>query len=160
MGSDTKVNLAEIVKEENIIPRIEARDKEGAIRELAEKLAECGGIATSRVTEVTEAIFEREALGSTGIGNGIAVPHAKLSGIKEAAGVLGRAKEGIDFSSLDGAITHTIFLFVSPADDPKQHVALMSRFVSLIRKTDFVNFFRQTDGAEELHDLLKEVDAW
>ena len=160
MGSDTKVNLAEIVKEENIVPNVEARDKEGVIRELVAKLAACGGFDESRVAEVTEIILEREALGSTGIGNGIAVPHAKLFGIEAAAGVLGRTKDGIYFSSLDGAITHTIFLFVSPADDPNQHVGLMSRFVSLIRKADFVNFFRQTDGAEALHDLLEEVDAW
>ncbi len=160
MAGGASIKLAEIVREENIVGAIKARDKEGAIRELVEKLAECGGIRKSRVEEVTEAILEREALGSTGIGNGIAVPHAKLGGISQAAGVLGRAPGGIDFASLDGGITHTIFLFVSPADDPGQHVALMSRFVTLIRKTDFVNFFRQTEGTGALHDLLEEVDSW
>jgi len=159
-GQKVKIRLAEIVDKKAVVPEIQAPDKEGAIRELVDKLAESGGIEKGLAADVTARILEREALGSTGIGNGIAVPHAKLPGISEPAGVLGRAPGGIDFSSLDGAITHTVFLFVSPADHPEQHVALMSRFVTLIRKTDFVNFFRQTEGAEALHDLLEEVDAW
>ncbi|MHC4714388.1 MAG: PTS sugar transporter subunit IIA [Planctomycetota bacterium] len=160
MSSETRVSLASVVSEENIIPELAARDKEGAIRELVTALASSGVIKKRAVSKVAAAIIERENLGSTGIGNGIAVPHCKLKGFNEAVGALARVPGGIDFASLDGAPTHTIFLFISPAEHPKKHIALMSRFVALMRSNDFVRFVRQTEGTKALHDFLKEVDGW
>ena len=160
MASDERVRLAELVPEENIIPELKATGKEGAIRELVKKLSDSGVITARQVKHLTETILERERLGSTGIGNSVAVPHAKLAGLKEAVGVFGRSTKGIDFASLDGAVTHSIFLFLSPADFPDKHIKLMSRFVTLMRKGDFIKFLRQTEGRKALHDFLKEVDEW
>jgi PTS system nitrogen regulatory IIA component len=160
MASDACVRLAELVPEENIIPELKATGKEAAVKELVRKLAASGVVAGRQVRHVTGAVLERERLGSTGIGNGIAVPHAKFAGIKDAVGAFGRSTKGIDFASLDGAITHSIFLFLSPAEFPDKHIKLMSRFVTLMRKGDFVKFLRQTEGRKALHDFLKEVDEW
>lgn len=160
MTSDEKVRLADVVKKENIVAELAAVDKESAIRELVGVLVASGSLAEGEAEGVAVAILKREKLGSTGIGNGVAVPHAKIAGIGESVGALGRAKEGLDFASLDGARTHTVFLFVSPQDPPNKHIALMSRFMTLLRKADFVSFLRQTDGRAKLHDLLAEVDAW
>lgn len=160
MGSDKGIRFAKIISTKRILPGLAAADKEEAIRELVGVLVKGGAVEESRLDEITEAVLEREKLGSTGIGNGVAVPHAKLSGIEEPVGALGRLKEGIDFSSLDGAITHSVFLFLSPADDPPKHTALMSRFVTVLRNPDFVRFLRQTDGKKALHDFLGEVDGW
>ncbi|MCD6405351.1 MAG: PTS sugar transporter subunit IIA [Planctomycetes bacterium] len=160
MTSNSEIQLAEIIPEEMVIPELKAVKKEAAVRELVAALAAGGAITKSKIKKVTDSILEREKLGSTGIGNSIAVPHTKLPGLKEPVGAFGRSKEGIDFASLDGAATHSIFLFLSPSDFPDKHVALMGRFVTLIRKGDFVSFLRQTEGEKALHDFLVEVDGW
>ena len=160
MTSDKKVRLADIVKEENIVAELAAGDKESAIKELVAALVTSGSLTKRAAKGVADSILEREKLGSTGIGNGVAVPHAKIAGKGEPFGAMGRAKGGLDFASLDGARTHTIFLFISPEGAPNKHIALMSRFMTLLRKADFVSFLRQTDGRGKLHDLLAEVDAW
>jgi len=160
MVSNVKLRLAEVIAESTIVPALKALKKEAAIKELVSVLAAAGSIPKAKVKEVADCIIEREKLGSTGIGRGIAVPHVKVAFLKEPVAALGKSPEGIDFSSLDGALTHSVFLFVSPKEPPEKHVALMSRFVTLIRKGDFVNFLAQTEGRKALHDFLKEVDEW
>ncbi len=160
MAPDAKLRLAEIVPETNVVPELKATKKETAIKELVAALAAAGCIPKAKAKEVTEAALAREKLGSTGIGRGIAVPHVKVPWIAKPVGALGKADAGIDFASLDAGLTRSVFLFVSPSETPEMHVALMSRFVTLIRKPDFVNFLAQTNGRKELHDFLKEVDEW
>jgi len=160
MVSSGKLRLAEVIPTANIIPSLKSARKEGAIKELVALLAANGSIPKSKAKDVAQAIADREKLGSTGIGRGIAVPHVKVSFLKEPVGGMGKSEAGIDFSSLDGAMTHTVFLFVSPAEPNDKHVSLMSRFVTLIRKPDFVSFLAQTEGGKALHDFLKEVDEW
>jgi len=160
MRTGEAVRLAEIIPAGQIVPELEAREKEAVIGELVGALGSSGALAEERTGEALEAVLEREKLGSTGIGNGVAVPHAKLSGLEGVVGALGKAPGGIDFDSLDGAPVRSVFLFLSPEETPDAHVTLMSRFVSLIRKPDFLNFLDQTHGREALHDLLAEVDGW
>jgi len=160
MATNPKLRLSDVIREANIITALKSARKEAAIKELVAALAASGCIPKAKVKEVAQAVLDREKLGSTGIGRGIAVPHVKVSFVKEAVGALGKSSAGLDFSSLDGAVTHTVFLFVSPVEPPDKHVALMSRFVTLIRKPDFVSFLAQTEGQKPLHDFLKEVDEW
>jgi len=160
MVSTAKLRLADVIPESNIVPALKATKKEAAIRELVNVLASAGAIPKSRVREVTDAVVAREKLGSTGIGRGIAVPHEKMDFIREPVGAFGKTAAGLDFSSLDGAPTFSVFLFLSPAEPPDRHIALMSRFVTLIRKPDFVSFLAQTQGAKALHEFLREVDEW
>jgi len=160
MGIEVRLRLAKVVSEETIVPELAAETKGAAIKELVTALADAGMLPKAKVKDVSRAVLERENLGSTGIGKGIAVPHVKLPFIKEPIGAMGKSARGIDFSSLDGSLTRTVFLFVSPTDPPDKHVALMSRFVTLIRKGDFVKFLAQTEGRRQLHDFLVEVDEW
>jgi len=160
MVTIAKLRLAEVVSAKNIVPELKAATKETAIKELVSVLAAGGAVPKAKVKEVTRAVLEREKLGSTGIGRGIAVPHVKLPFVKDPVGAVGKSRAGIDFSSLDGELTHTVFLFVSPTDPAEKHVALMSRFVTLIRKPDFVSFLGQTEGQKPIYDFLKEVDEW
>ncbi len=160
MVTEGKLKLADVIAESNIVEQLAAVTREAAIKELVGVLAAGGAIPKARIREVSEAILAREKLGSTGIGRGVAVPHVKVSFLKEPVGALGKSPEGIDFASLDGSITRSVFLFVSPQDPPEKHVALMSRFVTLLRKADFLNFLSQTEGSRALHDFLHEIDEW
>jgi mannitol/fructose-specific phosphotransferase system IIA component (Ntr-type) len=160
MGIEVRLRLEKVIPEDAIVPELAAETKGAAIKELVTALVDAGMLARNRVKEVSQAVLERENLGSTGIGKGIAVPHVKLPFVKEPVGAMGKSAKGIDFSSLDGSLTHTVFLFISPTDPPDKHVALMSRFVTLIRKPDFVKFLAQTEGRRQLHDFLVEVDEW
>lgn len=160
MLGNVKLRLSDVIPETNIVPDLKAAKKDAAIKELVAALAANGAIPKTRVKEVAESVLEREKLGSTGIGKGIAVPHVKLPFVKEPIGAMGKSDKGIDFNSLDGGLAYTVFLFISPSDPPEKHVNLMSRFVTLIRKPDFVKFLSQTEGQKPLHDFLKEVDEW
>lgn len=160
MTSVAKLRLSEVIPETSIVPVLKSTKKDGAIRELVSLLVATGRIPKAKSKEITQAVLEREKLGSTGIGRGIAVPHVKASFLKETVGALGKSEAGIDFSSLDGALARSVFLFISPTEPAEKHVALMSRFVTLIRKPDFVNFLAQTEGQKPLHEFLKEVDEW
>jgi len=160
MVTNPKLRLSEVIQEANIVPVLKSTKKEGAIKELVAALVASGSIPKAKAKDITQTVLDREKLGSTGIGRGIAVPHVKVPFVKQPIGALGRSAEGIDFSSLDGALTHTVFLFVSPSEPADRHVTLMSRFVTLIRKPDFVSFLEQTEGQKALHDFLKEVDEW
>jgi mannitol/fructose-specific phosphotransferase system IIA component (Ntr-type) len=160
MVTNPKLRLSDVVPEGNIVPELKSAKKDAAIKELVNALVAGGSIPKAKAREVTQAILDREKLGSTGIGRGIAVPHVKAPYVKEPVGALGKSPVGIDFASLDGALTHTVFVFVSPMEPGEKHVALMSRFVTLIRKPDFTSFLAQTNGQKALHDFLKEVDEW
>ena len=160
MVATARLRLAEVIPQANIVPVLKSSKKEAAIKELVTVLAAAGSIPTAKVKEVTQALVDREKLGSTGIGRGIAVPHVKVTFLKEPVGALGKSPTGLDFSSLDGALTYSVFLFMSPSEPAEKHVALMSRFVTLIRKPDFVSFLAQTEGQRPLADFLKEIDEW
>lgn len=160
MATENMFRLAEVIPEDHIVAELEATEKEDAIRELVAKLVSAKAVPKSKAKAVIEQALEREGLGTTGIGRGIAVPHVKVPFVKTPIGALGRCPGGIDFSSLDGSPTHSVFMFVSPSEAPEKHVQLMSRFVELIRQGDFVSFLKQTEGSASLHDFLVEVDEW
>jgi mannitol/fructose-specific phosphotransferase system IIA component (Ntr-type) len=160
MAATARLRLAEVIPQANIVPVLKSSKKDAAMKELVTVLAAAGSIPKAKVKEVTQALVDREKLGSTGIGRGIAVPHVKVAFLKEPVGALGKSPLGLDFSSLDGALTYSVFLFISPSEPAEKHVALMSRFVTLIRKPDFVSFLAQTEGQGPLADFLKEIDEW
>src|SRR4029453_15427940 len=93
-----------------------------------------GGIDAGRLVEV---LWERERLGSTAIGDGIAIPHGKLPGLKGVIGPFGRAVAGVDFDSLDGSPTHLFFLLVAPEDSVGQHLKALARVSRLLKDRAF-----------------------
>ncbi len=99
-----------------------ADDKEGVIREMVEALLEAGEIPQDQVESIVRAILNREELGSTGIGRGVAVPHTKHSSVDDLTGTVGVSKEGVDFNSLDGEKVYVFFLLISPPDRPGDHL--------------------------------------
>lgn len=153
------MKLLELVGPQAIVPELASRDRNGAIRELVEVLAHAGAIAADSVEGVVKSIVTRERTrGTTGFGKGMAAPHAKVEGLQRVAAAVGRSSPGIDFASLDGAPVYGVFLILSPADQPDEHLRAMDLVFRHLQQERFRKFLRQSDTAEKIYDLLKEAD--
>jgi len=152
------MKLREFIVSEAIVPQITATDRDSALRELATALANAGALPVSAVDEVVAALIKREQNGSTGFGKGVAVPHVKHPKVKRIAGTIGRSAAGIDFAALDHQPVFTIFLLLSPENQPQQHLQAMNIVFSNLQKNIFRRFLRQSSTREAIVDLLDEAD--
>lgn len=138
---------------------IEALDKTGAISELVGLLAKGGKIERKDVDAVTQAILKRESLGSTGIGRGVAIPHAKASPlVKGLVGSFGRSKRGIDFGAIDGEPCRIFFLMISPPNGVEEHLKILKKLAGLARDDNFCRFLLEAKELEDVFSLLKEAE--
>jgi PTS system fructose-specific IIA component/PTS system nitrogen regulatory IIA component len=103
--------------------------------------------------------MSREELGSTGIGKGVAVPHAKHECVQGLVVAFGRSQKGIEFSALDGQPVHLVFLLLSSKDVSGQHLEALARVARLVRDDRFCRFLREAKSRKELADILLEADA-
>ena len=152
------MKLREFIVSEAIVPELKAQDRDGAIRELVSSLATAGALPESAVDEVVAALIKREQNGSTGFGKGVAVPHVKHPQAKKMAGTVGRSVSGIDFAALDHQPVYSIFLLLSPENQPQQHLQAMNIVFSNLQKDMFRRFLRQCATRDAIVDLLDEAD--
>jgi mannitol/fructose-specific phosphotransferase system IIA component (Ntr-type) len=152
------MKLKEFIVSEAIVPQIAATDRDSALRELATALAAAGALPADAVEEIVEALIKREQNGSTGFGKGVAVPHVKHPKVKKIAGTIGRSAAGLDFAALDHQPVFTIFLLLSPENQPQQHLQAMNIVFSNLQKDIFRRFLRQSTTREAIVDLLDEAD--
>lgn len=138
---------------------ITAEDKPGVIRELVKALVDAGNIVAGEAEGVVKAILKREDLGSTGIGNGVAVPHTKHPGVTRLLGTVGVCDQGVDFDSLDGEKVHLFFLLVSPPDRPGDHLRALENISRQLREDTFCRFLKKCRSPEEILTLLDEADS-
>jgi nitrogen PTS system EIIA component len=134
-------------------------DKRGVISTLVHSLGTAKKFSSDKAAEIIEGAMAREAIGSTGIGHGIAIPHCRTTHVKEIVCAYGSSTAGIDFDSLDGEAVHSVFLLLTPPDMKEQHLTLMKSFASQIRKEHFCEFLHQVSSAQSLVDLLSEFEA-
>jgi PTS system nitrogen regulatory IIA component len=134
-------------------------DKRLVISTLVEALATSRKISLSHVAEVAAGAMNRESIGSTGIGPGMAIPHCRTSLVNDIVCAYGTSEAGIDFDSLDGEPVHSIFLLLTPPDQKEKHLQLMKSFASQIRKEHFCEFLHQVTNAQGLIELLAEFEG-
>lgn len=152
------MKLGELIAKNAIVSDLSAVDRKGALKELVTKLKEAYGADAVKVNDVVEAVLKREKIGSTGMGNGVAVPHAKLEGLKGIVGVFGRSAKGIDFNAVDGEPVRLMFLILSPNDQPDRHIAALQRISQAVRQQNFCKFLIAAKGVKEIVELFNEVD--
>lgn len=150
--------LKEFLVQEAIIEDLAAKDKEGVIKEMVESLVKANAITKPNAKIITKALLDREKLGSTGIGQGVAVPHAKNKASTKVIGTFGRSKKGVEYNALDGEPVFSIFLLISPEDSPGPHLRALAHISKLIRDTTFCRFLKEAKDLKELKDLLEEAD--
>ena len=139
-----------------VAPALTGTTKTAVLRELAEHLArQHPEIDAGRLVEV---LWERERLGSTAIGDGIAIPHGKLPGLPGVIGAFGRHVAGVDFDSLDGSPTHLFFLLVAPEDSVGQHLKALARVSRLLKDRAFRDKLIGAADRAEIFRLIREED--
>lgn len=154
----TALRLSDLIHAPSVIPELTATDRNGAIREMIQSLADHGAIAPDNVETIARAAIARENQGSTGFGRGVAVPHVKHDCLKQLVATIGRSSHGIDFAALDRAPVYTIFMLLSPVSDPEQHLRAMERIFRYLQRENFRKFLRQSDTHAAIVDLIREAD--
>ena len=152
------MKFANFICREAIRANLDAADKEGAIREMVQSLLDAGRVAADEYEAIVKAILKREELGSTGIGRGVAVPHAKHPSVEELVGTVAVSAPGVDFASLDGEMVHLFFLLVSPPDRPGDHLRALENISRQLRDDTFCRFLKQAKNREDIEQLLDEAD--
>jgi len=152
------MKLRDFIVTEAVVPNLKSTDRDGAIRELVESLSGGGALPADAVDEVVAALIKREQNGSTGFGKGVAVPHVKHAKVSKMAGTVGRSGAGIDFAALDHQPVYSVFLLLSPENQPQQHLQAMNIIFTNLQADTFRRFLRQSETRQAIVELLDEAD--
>ena len=152
------MKLSDFVVREAILVDLQATSKEEAIREIVRSLQGAGSLGEADMEGVARAILNREELGSTGIGQGVAVPHTRHPTVDHLIGTVALSRRGVDFAALDGDPVDILFLLVSPPNQPGDHLRALENISRHLKDERFVNFLRQAKTREQVVDLLEEAD--
>jgi PTS system nitrogen regulatory IIA component len=150
------MEIVDLLTPDGIVPNLRATSKKQALQELAKHAAEVTGLHERVIFDV---LLERERLGTTGVGNGIAIPHGKLTGIDRLHGVFARLETGIDFEAIDERPVDLIFMLLAPENAGADHLKALARVSRLLRDTVICEKLRGSDKAEALYALLTETAA-
>ncbi|MFU0505946.1 PTS IIA-like nitrogen regulatory protein PtsN [Pseudaminobacter sp. NGMCC 1.201702] len=150
------MDLSDLIEVPAIMPALKANSKKHLLQLLAERAALVTGIPER---EVFDTILQRERLGSTGVGNGIAIPHGKLAGVKHITGVFARLETPVEFEALDDQPVDLVFLLLAPEGAGADHLKALSRIARILRDADTVAKIRGTRDAAAIHTLLSDTQA-
>ncbi len=151
------MKISDVLERETIIPDLQSRTKPDVIRELAENLAAAHpGINDEKLVEV---LMEREKLCSTAVDSGVAIPHAKMTGISDIIAGFGRSVEGIDYDSLDAELTHLFIILVAPETSIGAHIQLLARISKIFRNPDLRAKLMTLETKDEIYDSIIMEDA-
>ncbi len=150
------MKITDYLTPELMLAELTASAKDEALRQLAEQVAAV--VSGLESAEVLTVIKEREALGSTGIGNGIAIPHGKLAGLEEVLVLFARSSQGVEFAAVDGKPVHLIFLLLAPENAAGTHLKILARISRMLKQAEFREKLLAAADANALYDLIKQED--
>lgn len=153
------MKFAEFIQPQAIVPSLDAADRDGAIHELVQSLAAAGAIEAGDAKPIYESLVERERLGTTGFGYGVAAPHCKHPLVKRLVGTIGISSRGIAFPSLDGKPVHCLFVLLCPAGQDALHSQAMEVIFRNLQQPQFRKMLRTSETREAIVGLLDEVDG-
>ena len=150
------MKITDILKKDSIIDSLKSKNKEQIIRELTDHL-DPGNLELNR-NIAFETIMEREKLCSTALDAGVAIPHGKMSGIRNFLAVFGRSVEGVDFESLDEKPTNLFFLIISPENSSGLHLKLLAKISKIFKIPEFREKVLKAKDRDEIYQLISEED--
>lgn len=150
------MDIRTLISPESVIPNLKVTSKKQALQELAREAASLTGLHERAVFDT---LLERERLGTTGVGNGIAIPHGKLPQLTGLHGLFARLERPIDFEAIDEQPVDLIFLLLAPESAGADHLKALARVSRLLRDKSMCEKLRGTSSAEGLYALLAESEA-
>ena len=151
------MKIIDFLNEKAIISSIKANNKEGVIRELVDVLAKAEGIRNRE--DLVKTLLNRETLGSTGIGQGVGIPHGKTNAVKKLVAAFGICPQGVNFEALDGEPVYILFLLVAPEDSAGPHLKALARISRLLKDKFFRESLKSLTDEKAILKLIREEDA-
>lgn len=145
------MNIADLITKDRVQAVAELKSKKRALEALSDLLSQATPYLTE--TEVLSSLINREKLGSTGLGQGVAIPHGRVHGLDDTVGAFMRLDEGIDYESSDGGQVDLIFGLLVPEECTEEHLQVLARLAEMFTDDDFCTRLRRAD-ADALHDLI------
>jgi len=152
------VKILDFLNEKAMSAELKSQDKKGVIRELTDLLIKAGELKPRTKDPLVKVLLNREALGSTGIGQGVAIPHGKCEYTKELVGSFGVSKKGINFDSLDGEAAYIFFLLLAPIESSGPHLKALARISKLLKDKYLRDSLKNADTEKQLLKIIKEED--
>jgi PTS system nitrogen regulatory IIA component len=151
------VKIQNLLFQDMILPELEADDRSGILKEMVTYLKKKEKI--SKEKDLFDRLLQREKLGSTAIGDGVAIPHCKMKGTKNPVVMLAISKKGVDFQSLDGNPSYIFFLVVSSPDNPSLNLQILASIAHLVRKpSSLLKRILETRSVQAILDIVREEE--
>ena len=151
------MKIMDFLCQEAIILDLKAQDKESAVNEMVDALTKLKKIKNSK--EAIEALMQREKLGSTGIGQGVAIPHSRCDFIKEQIAMLAISKKGVEFSALDGNPVNIIFLLLCPGDSKGEHLQAMAKISKMLKDKYLRKAVLEANTTQDVLSIIQKADV-
>ncbi len=151
------MKIVDLIKRDMVVPALSSTDKRGILEELAAFMAQRQP-KIERAT-LSRVLVEREQLASTAIGEGVAIPHGKLSSVSEIVACLGRAPAGVDFDSMDGQPTYLFFVLVAPESSTGAHLKALARISRVFKDPEFRRRLLAASDADSMYTVVADEDA-
>ena len=151
------MRIIDFLNADRIIPDLKGRDKNAVLEEMAQFLA-----SQSKSTDpkkVLDIVLAREKVGTTAIGEGVAIPHGRLPDIKQVLAVFARSVHGVDFHGQDGGLTHLFFFLIAPEDSPSDYLMCLARISRLLKDAGLRSRLLEGRTKEEIFSAIKEEDG-
>lgn len=149
------MKILDVLHRSAIISDLNSTEKKGIIKELVIPIASIAGINPEECVRV---LMEREQLGSTGIGDGIGIPHGKMKSLDSLALGFGRSRKGVDFESIDGRPTHIFFILITPENSTGLHLKFLARISKILKSESFKKKLLNAVDQDELFKIIKDED--
>lgn len=148
--------MTDVFSVEAVMIDLVADTKQAALEAMVRQAIEAKVLPKTRRDQAVEALLEREQRGSTALGGGVAIPHAKIPGLQKIAGLVARSVEGVEYRAIDGEPVHVFVMLISPESKADEHLSTLRWISSAARDPDFQSFIRQADTAEDVLEVLRE----
>ncbi len=152
------MRMSEFIIREAISADLKASQKDGVIREMVENLRLAGYFKGSEPEDVVKAILKRELLSSTGIGDGVAIPHAKHPSVERLIGTVAVSPQGVPFDSVDNESVYVLVMLISPQERPSEHLRALEGVSRCLKDKSFVRSLRQATTPQQIWDLICNHD--
>jgi PTS system nitrogen regulatory IIA component len=148
--------LSDFISSDSVVASLKVKTKKQLLQDLAARAARLTGLQERDIFDV---LLQRERLGSTGLGQGIAIPHGKIAGLKRIVGIFARLAEPVDFDAVDGQPVDIVFLLLAPEGAGADHLKALARISRLLREGSAVDKLRASRDASALYAVLTESEA-